>query len=312
MQPATKWVAKKERQMAINQTPSTPWNPSQGLNTYPTIAAVPQQVATTPATPSNATAVNSTATNANASTANAATRALDTNELMSTQVNKVIGEDSPLMQQAAARAKQAANGRGLLNSSMAVQAGQAAVMDRAMPIAQYDAGVNTNVLDKNNANTQQMAQFNAGQEQDVSKFNANTNTQNSQFNANQQTDVNKANANTNTQTSQFNASEANKASIVNASESNKILAQMMDQDTRKQLADIEASYKVLMQSEASAMTMYQQSVKNISEILMNPDLTAAAKTAAVNNQNSLLKTGMNIIGKMSGLNLESLLTFPTA
>jgi hypothetical protein len=312
MQPATKWVAKKERQMATNQLPSTPWNPSQGLNTYPTIAAVPQQVATTPATPSNATAVNSTATNANASTANAATRALDTNELMSTQVNKVIGEDSPLMQQAAARAKQAANGRGLLNSSMAVQAGQAAVMDRAMPIAQYDAGVNTNVLDKNNANTQQMAQFNAGQEQDVSKFNANTNTQNSQFNANQQTDVNKANANTNTQTSQFNASEANKASIVNASESNKILAQMMDQDTRKQLADIEASYKVLMQSEASAMTMYQQSVKNISEILMNPDLTAAAKTAAVNNQNSLLKTGMNIIGKMSGLNLESLLTFPTA
>jgi hypothetical protein len=298
--------------MAINQIPSTPWNPSQGLNTYSTIAAVPQKVATTPAAPSNATAVNSTVTNANASTADAATRALDSNELMSTQINKVIGEDSPLMQQAATRAKQAANGRGLLNSTMAVQAGQAAVMDRAMPIAQYDAGVNTNVLDKNNANTQQTSMFNAGQEQDVSKFNANTNTQNSQFNANQQTDVNKANANTNTQTSQFNASEANKASIVNASESNKILAQMMDQDTRKQLADIEASYKVLMQSEASAMTMYQQSVKNISEILMNPDLTAAAKTAAVNNQNSLLKTGMNIIGKMSGLNLEALLTFPTA
>lgn len=298
--------------MATNQTPSQPWNPSEGINTYPTIAAVPQQVATTPATPSNATAVNSTASNANASTATAATRALDQNELMSTQVNKVIGEDSPLMQQAAARAKQMANGRGLLNSSMAVQAGQAAVMDRAMPIAQYDASATSNVLNSNQANTQQINTFNAGQQQDVSKFNANTNTQNSQFNANQQTDVNKANANTNTQTSQFNAAEANKASIVNASESNKILAQMMDQDTRKQLADIEASYKVLMQSEASAMTMYQQSVKNISEILMNPDLTPAAKTAAVNNQNSLLKTGMNIIGKMSGLNLDALLTFPTA
>jgi hypothetical protein len=298
--------------MATNQTPSQPWNPSEGINTYPTIAAVPQQVATTPATPSNATAVNSTASNANASTATAATRALDQNELMSTQVNKVIGEDSPLMQQAAARAKQMANGRGLLNSTMAIQAGQAAVMDRAMPIAQYDASATSNVLNSNQANTQQTNTFNAGQQQDVSKFNANTNTQNSQFNANQQTDVNKANANTNTQTSQFNAAEANKASIVNASESNKILAQMMDQDTRKQLADIEASYKVLMQSEASAMTMYQQSVKNISEILMNPDLTPAAKTAAVNNQNSLLKTGMNIIGKMSGLNLDALLTFPTA
>jgi uncharacterized protein YecA (UPF0149 family) len=293
-------------------TPSQPWNPSEGINTYPTIAAVPQQSTTTPAVASNASVTNAIASNANAATANAATRALDNNELVSTQVNKVIGEDSPLMQQAAARAKQLANGRGLLNSSMAVQAGQAAVMDRALPIAQSDAAASTNVLNANQANTQQTNTFNAGQEQDVNKFNANTNTQNSQFNANQQLDASKFNANANTQTSQFNAGEANKTSIVNASESNKILAQMMDQDTRKQLADIEASYKVLMQSEASAMTLYQASVKNISEILMNPDLTAAAKTAAVNNQNSLLKTGMNIIGKMSGLNLEDLLTFPTA
>jgi hypothetical protein len=67
-----------------------------------------------------------------------------------------------------------------------------------------------------------------------------------------------------------------------------------------------------MQSEASAMTIYQQSVKNISEILMNPDLTPEAKTAAVANQNTLLSTGMKLIGKMSGLNLDELLTFPTA
>jgi hypothetical protein len=293
-------------------TPSQPWNPSEGINTYPTIAAAPQQASTTPATTTNATATNATASNAAASTATAATRALDNNELISTQVNKVIGEDSPLMQQAAARAKQAANGRGLLNSSMAVQAGQAAVMDRALPIAQYDASANTNVLNSNQANQQQTATFNAGQQQDVNKFNANTNTQNSQFNANQQLDASKFNANASNQTSQFNAGEANKTSIVNASETNKILAQMMDQDTRKQLADIEASYKVLMQSEASAMTLYEGSVKNISEILMNPDLTPEAKTKAVANQNALLSSGMKIIGKMSGLNLDALLTFPTA
>ncbi|HYN54413.1 MAG TPA: hypothetical protein VES38_06885 [Methylotenera sp.] len=262
------------------ETTSTPWNPISGINNYATVAAVPEQAATSPAAFNPATAATTTA----------ATRAVDTNELMSSQANKVIGEDSPLMQQAAARAKQAANGKGLLNSTMAVQAGQAAVMDRALPIAQYDAGVKTNVSNTNQANTQQTNVFNAGQTQDVNKFNAGTAVQNSQF----------------------NAGEANKTSIVNASESNKILAQMMDQETRKQLSDIEASYKVLMQSEASAMSMYQQSVKNISEILMNPDLTAAAKTSAVSNQNQLLKTGMNIIGKMSGLNLEALLTFPAA
>ena len=262
------------------QDPTTPWNPTTGINTYPTVAAVPAESTATP----------STAATAAPSTANAATRTLDQNELMSNQVKNIIDQDSPLMQQAATQAKKLANSRGLLNSSMAVQAGQEAVLNKAVPIAQYDAGVNTNVLNTNQANTQQTNVFNAGQEQDINKFNANNQQQNAQF----------------------NASEANKNSIVNASEANKILAQMMDQQSKMQLADIEASYKVLMQSEASAMNLYQQSVKNISEILMNPDLTAAAKTAAVNNQNSLLRSGMKIIGKMSGLNLDALLTFPSA
>src|SRR5690606_5228056 len=93
-------------------------------------------------------------------------------------------------------------------------------------------------------------------------------------------------------------------------ESNKILQQFMDNNNKLQLADIEASYKTLMQSEASAAQLYQQAVKNISEILMNPDLDAAAKEKAVANQNNLLKTGMEIIGKIGGLNLDELLVFP--
>jgi hypothetical protein len=294
------------------QPASTPWNPSTGINSYPTLAAVPALAEQTDATFNPAAAGSAEFNPATATGTNAATRALNPDELVSTQVNKIIGKDSPLMQQAAGKAAQAANSRGLLNSSMAVQAGHAAVMDRALPMAQYDAGANTNVLNNNQANQQQTNIFNAGQTQDINKFNATGDAQTSQFNAEKTQDANKFNATGDAQNSQFNASELNKSSIVNASEQNKVLSQFLDQGNKLQLADIEASYKVLMQSEASAMTIYQQSVKNISEILMNPDLTAAAKTAAVNNQNQLLKTGMNIIGKMSGLNLEDLLTFPTA
>ena len=257
-----------------------PWNPVQGINSYTTAAAIPALSQAPPATFDGTIAAPATA----------ATRALNPDELLSNQVNKVIAADSPLMQQAAGAAAQAANSRGLLNSSMAVQAGQAAVMDRAVPIAQYDAGINTNVLNNNQANTQQSNVFNAGQQQDINKFNSTGQAQTSQFNANQAKDI----------------------SIVNAAEQNKILQQFLDQGNKLQLADIEASYKVLMQSEASATTLYQQSVKNISEILMNPDLTPAAKTAAVSNQNQLLATGMKIIGKLSGLNLDALLTFPAA
>ena len=45
------------------------------------------------------------------------------------------------MQQAENRAMRKMNERGLLNSSMAVGAGQAALYDYAAPIAQTDAGI---------------------------------------------------------------------------------------------------------------------------------------------------------------------------
>lgn len=222
------------------------WNPSTGVGSYPTLSATPAQSTTTDAT--------------------AATRAVDPNEVLSNQINNVISQDGPLMQQAATLAKQQSNARGLLNSSMAIGAGQNAVLSAATPIAQHQANAVTSVLDKNQSNEQAA--------------------------------------------DQFNAQAQNNNSIVNASEQNKILAQMLDGNQRMQLADIEAQYKTLMQSQSSAMSTYQQSIKNISEILMNPDLDAAAKQKAVANQNQLLKTGMDLIAKMSGLNLGDLLQFP--
>src|SRR3990167_22650 len=67
------------------------------------------------------------------------------------QVEGIIAKDSPLMQLAGTRAKQAANSRGLLNSSMAVQAGEAAVIDAAMPMATQDANTFTRNKELNQA-----------------------------------------------------------------------------------------------------------------------------------------------------------------
>lgn len=61
------------------------------------------------------------------------------NQTVAKQIEQIIAADSPLMQQARMRALQAANQRGLLNSSMAVSAGESALYDAAMPIAQQDA-----------------------------------------------------------------------------------------------------------------------------------------------------------------------------
>lgn len=61
------------------------------------------------------------------------------NESTEGRVYGIIDRNSPLMQQAEARALMLANRRGLANSSIAGQAMQAAVMDAALPIASQDA-----------------------------------------------------------------------------------------------------------------------------------------------------------------------------
>lgn len=55
------------------------------------------------------------------------------------RVSQITAKDSPLMQRAQAKAAEQQNKRGTLNSSMAIGAAQAAVIDAATPIAQADA-----------------------------------------------------------------------------------------------------------------------------------------------------------------------------
>lgn len=69
----------------------------------------------------------------------------DPNASVSGRVNQIISEGSPLMERAETRAKEQMNGRGLLNSSMAVGAGQTALYDAAMPMAAQDASYAQNM-----------------------------------------------------------------------------------------------------------------------------------------------------------------------
>lgn len=64
----------------------------------------------------------------------------DDKSLVASQLTSILKQDSPYIQLARTRAAQESNARGLLNSSMAAGAGEAAAIDRALPIAQSDAG----------------------------------------------------------------------------------------------------------------------------------------------------------------------------
>ena len=65
---------------------------------------------------------------------------IDADQTVAGQLSKILANDSPLMQQARARALQQMNSRGLTNSSIAQSAADSAMYDQAMQIAQQDAG----------------------------------------------------------------------------------------------------------------------------------------------------------------------------
>lgn len=103
------------------------------------------------------------------------------------QLTGLLDPNSALMQRAVTGSKQQANASGLLNSSMAAQAGQAAMIDKALPIASQDASTygNFNLTNVNADNTSKqfnaqqtnaMGQFNVGQQNAINT--ANTESQN--------------------------------------------------------------------------------------------------------------------------------------
>jgi len=211
--------------------------------------------------------------------ANAAT--LDPNQLaqmnattVSGQANSIIGQGGQLMQQAANTGNAMAAQRGLLNSSMGIQAAQNAVLQNATQLAQGDANA-----------------LNA-----ASQFNAQSQNQTlAQNTANQQA------------TNQFNTQQGNAMSTWNLGQQNEAVMKTLDANNKESLMNIEANYKTLMQANSSASGMYEQMLKNLSDISASKDMDAAAKAAATQNQLTYLRTGMTMIQNMNGI--TGLVTF---
>lgn len=159
--------------------------------------------------PTTATSQGYTAQGYDPSTATASNWNVDQNQLVQNQVQGIIAKDSPLMQQAATTAKQGMAQRGLLNSSMAVGAGQNAVIASAMPMAQQDAGTYAQSAQFNAQNNTNVNLANAGFRNDAARFNAGERNQAAQFGADAANRVGMFNADARNQAGQFNANQQN-------------------------------------------------------------------------------------------------------
>lgn len=190
----------------------------------------------------------------------------------SQQLTGILNKGGALMQQAATAGNQQAAQRGLLNSSMGVQAAQNAVIGAAGNIAQSDANAINATNQFNTSNQQRTNELNAGQQNDWTKFNAQNQTAMNQWNAGQQ---------------------------------NEATMKAMDVNSRETLANIEANYKQLMQVNSSAENMYNQVMKNINDIQTSD--TVADKGTAINSQLAWLRQGMSMIQNLNGV--QGLITF---
>jgi hypothetical protein len=288
---------------------------------------------------------------------------VDKNQTVQGQLENVLATDNPIMQQARTKAAQTANARGLINSSMAVQAGESAVIQSALPIAQQDATTYGSAAKSNAEYSNQNAQFNTSETNKASQFTANASNTAELANAQMKTDTSRTNAQLGTEVNKQNASATNalqsqnldnkarsefqnvatqndaaktdattglqaamanqdvavkqsaqqydaavKAAMQNADAQTRIQLQNIDAVTRTQLSEIEAKYKTQMQSSQSMASSYQSMIDSVTRIMMDKDLDAAGKQAAIDNVTTLYNGALAVQERITGLDLGEILS----
>jgi len=141
---------------------------------------------------------------------------------------QVLNPNSQLMQRAQFFANQQANARGLLNSSLATSAAQAAMTDAGLQIATPDAAAFNQFGLQNTEAANRQAQFNADQ---LNRVNT--------ANASQQMEAGKINADNFIRTQQFNAGQQNDLTKLEASINSRFTEQGFQYDLDAAKTDLE-------------------------------------------------------------------------
>ena len=249
------------------------------------------------------------------------------------QIQSLTDPNSPLIAQAKARAAQASNARGLLNSSMAATAGESAAYDAAMPIAQADAAQASKVAGYNVDTANQFKVKDADTATQVGLANMGAQNQTSQFNVGQTNqaltqerqqgfDLAKMTAQQQNDIQQLALKQGYNLETITATQAadlQKLAVQIEAQDrqaeakfgydkalveiqkaSNREIAGIEAQYKNLTQASASASSIMNNLATNVSLIMENKSLDAAAKQKAIDIYNANATKALQLIGAVSG------------
>ncbi len=240
------------------------------------------------------------------------------------QLNKITSQSSPNMVRAAQQGMMSAAKRGL-QGSIASQAAQGAMVDRALPLAQQDAATALSIAQENANRETQIAGLNAQLGTDVSKFNAAQMNEASSLNAQMQTAVNQGNAQAyNAAQQQFadlktradltNADQQFKASQQYAQERNAMTSQLQTQiaDLNKQylagsqaidLSHIQGQYQNLLAQNESAARIFDSYLSGMSNIMSNPDISPDRVAQYVQGQLTQVEGALQFMQDLNNLDL---------
>lgn len=292
-------------------------------------ATLPGNAQTSYADASTAGSTGYDATTATTQRADATLRTVQDNELVQRQLEQIIGNDSPLIQRARARAQEGMASRGLVNSSMALGAADAAAYDVALPIAQADAGTFSGAARDNQAVQNSMAQFNAGESNTTSRTNAGLINTAAQFGADAGNRAELSNADAATRVSMANAGAANQSALQSsaqqanaamqyASDTNRAALQANDQQfraamgaadasTRGALAQMENEFAEQRQSSAAASEVYRQ-FQSSATMIMTSDLPAESKQQMINELQEQTRRAMLLTSALDASRIDEILT----
>ncbi len=206
-------------------------------------------------------------------------------QTVSGQLKSILSQGNPYIERAQSGAMDYANSRGLVNSTMAAQAGQAAAIDAALPIANADAGI---------YNTAELA--NVGEKNKASQFGAGAANTASLTNAGAVSDIGKLQEQGTQQ----------RESLAQSGQQD-VALQTLKGTQAKSLADTEAQYKTLIQSSATAGELFKSTQATMTSILNNPDSSPEAKQSAVAALTQILQGGLSVAGAIADLDLSALL-----
>ena len=214
-------------------------------------------------------------------------------QTVQSQLAGLTDPNSQINARAISQAQQDASKRGLINSSIAGSAAQAAVLDKALPVAQQDAQMYSNVAMADAAAKNTADQFNANSQ---NQFGLQKNASISQM------DLQK-NANANQQTLQDKANSS--AQIVAQLNANTQLALgSLDAKTKTDLQNIVSKNSQLLQANTSAANATSQLMASIAQVQANDKLDAEAKQTAVNNLINIMNESLRTFNDISGSGLD--------